>query len=71
MTTDETILFETRFRKMNMSEEELDRCLNILINSKELSNTAYPINGCSKSEIVEMCFKKRKTMSSHLMALFH
>lgn len=60
MTSDETVLLETRFKKMNMSDGELDRCLNILINSKEKSNTAYPINGCSKSEIVEMCFKKEK-----------
>lgn len=34
MTSDETVLLETRFKKMNMSDGELDRCLNILINSK-------------------------------------
>ena len=58
MTSEDKVLLETRFRQKNITDEEFDKCLSVLLGSKEISISAYSVNGISKLEIVEMSFKK-------------
>lgn len=60
MTNEDKILLETRFRQQNMTDDEFNRCLAILLESKDISNSAYTIDDNSQLEIVEMSLKKSK-----------
>ena len=58
MTKEDKILLETRFRQKGMTDDEFNRCLAILLESKDISNSAYTIEDNSQLEIVEMALKK-------------
>lgn len=60
MTNEDKVLLETRFRQKGMTDDEFNRCLAILLESKDISNSAYNIEGNSKLDIVEITFKKSK-----------
>ena len=71
MTNEDKVLLETRFRQKGMTDDGFNRCLAILLESKDISNSAYTIEDNSQLEIVEMALKKVMKMNLNLMDQYH
>ena len=60
MTNEDQILFESKFTSENISDTDFDKCLAAILATKEISNSAYSVQGNSKLEIVTLFFVKNQ-----------